>query len=73
MKKVLSQFFSEDNGNKSSMRLLVAAVVLIPLITWSVMCIKTGQMISWDLPDIGLIATALGMKAYQKGKENVSK
>ena len=62
-------FLKEDNGNFSSMRFLVIAVVLIQMITWAVMCVKSNQLISWDAMDVSVLGAAFGAKVFQKGRE----
>jgi len=69
MVELLKKIFSEDNGNSSSMRILVAFVIVIVLFNWTWINIKTGQIIAFDWQDLGLIIGPLFAKAYQKGKE----
>ena len=63
-------FFSTQAGEPSSMRLLVAFVVVLKLSVWAYLCIKSGQNIPFSVEDIGVIVGVLGAKAYQKGKES---
>lgn len=64
---------SEDNGNTSSMRILVAVVVLVFLGNWTYFNIANGTLVSFDWQDLSVILGALSVKAYQKGKENGGK
>lgn len=66
---ILKQFISESDGKLSNTRALVSIVVLIQMCTWCYICITNNTLVSWDLPDIALIATAMGAKVIQKGKE----
>ncbi|MCK4328803.1 hypothetical protein KAX02_03065 [candidate division WOR-3 bacterium] len=69
----IKNMVSEDNGNTSSMRILVAIVVLVFLGNWTYFNISTGTLASFDWQDLSVIIGALGVKAYQKGKENGGK
>lgn len=64
---------SEDNGNTSSMRILAALVVIVMLGNWTYFNITHGTLVSFDWQDLSLILGALGVKAYQKGRENGGK
>lgn len=69
MLDALTKVFSEGNGSLSSMRILVGFVIAVVTLTWSVTCIKQGVLIGFDWQEVGLITGLLGVKAYQKGKE----
>lgn len=60
----------EDNGgNPSSMRILVAFIVVIQMIGWAFVCFKTTTLPPMDWQQVATVIGALGVKAYQKGKE----
>ena len=63
------QFFKEDNGNLSTMRLLVTFILIVVLFNWTYITILTGTFISLKIADIMLILGPLFAKSYQKGKE----
>ena len=65
----LLQAFQEDNGNPSSMRLMVGFVVVTILGTWSFLSIKTGAFVVIPTEVAGILLGSLGIKAWQKGKE----
>lgn len=69
MFNALTNIFSEGNGNLSSMRVLISFVIAIVTLTWAVTCIRQGVLIGFDWQEVGLITGLLGVKAYQKGKE----
>ena len=67
--KFLEQFFQEDNGNASGMRLCTNLGTLIIISVWAYLSIQSGTIISWGIKDLGIIGTLLGAKYLQKGKE----
>ena len=69
----IQNMVSEDNGNTSSMRILVAVVILVFLGNWTYFNATNGTLVSFDWQDLSVILGALGVKAYQKGKENGGK
>jgi hypothetical protein len=69
----IKNMLSEDNGNTSSMRILSALVVVVFLGNWTYFNITNGTLVSFDWQDLSVILGALGVKAYQKGKENGGK
>lgn len=69
----IKNMISEDNGNTSSMRVLAGFVVIVMLGNWTYFNITHNTLVSFDWQDLSLILGALGVKAYQKGKENRSK
>ena len=69
MIKFLEQFFQEDNGNASGMRLCTNLGILIIIGVWAYLSIQSGAIISWGMKDLGIVGTLLGAKYLQKGKE----
>jgi hypothetical protein len=65
----IKSILSDNAGNPSSMRLVVALVVLIQVCTWAFVSIKSGTLapLSWE--QITAIVGPLGVQANQKGKE----
>lgn len=63
---------SEDGSaaSVSTMRVAVLLVVLLVLAPRIVTAIKTGQMPTLSAEEMGLVLGALGIKAYQRGKES---
>lgn len=72
MKDMLMKIISEDNGNPSSMRVIVGAVIFLIVGTWSWHCISAGVLVGFDWEEIGMLLGLLGLKVYQKGKEEAS-
>ncbi len=66
----ISNFLKENNGNESSMRLLVAFIVVAVMGTWSYVSVKTSVMAPLDLPTVLTIVGSLLAKAWQKEKES---
>jgi len=66
------KIFSEDNGNLSSMRLIVFIIIVTVLFNWTYINIisKTLSPLNWA--DIMLVIGPLITKVYQKGKEKTS-
>jgi hypothetical protein len=66
----LSEFFQEDNGNLSSMRLLTAFIVVAVIGTWAVVSLRTNAVASLDWQAVGAVIGAMAAKAWQKEKEH---
>lgn len=68
----IGTFFKEDNGNFSSMRLLVAFIIVVQMLGWVSVVLRTGTLppLDWQqsLPVVG----SLLAKAWQKGKEDAA-
>ena len=62
----MSKAFEDDNGNKSSMRLIWAICVLTIMAVWAVVCIKNNQLYSFELGDAALMTGLFGGKVAQK-------
>ena len=69
----IKNMISEDNGNTSSMRILASLVIIVMLGNWTYFNITHGTLVSFDWQDLSLILGVLGVKVYQKGKENGGK
>lgn len=62
--------FSEPGGNPSSMRLLTAVVVCAIMAGWLSVTVHTQAIAPLPLDGSGgILIGALGIKAYQRGKE----
>ena len=62
-------FLKDDSGNESSMRLLVALVILTIVGTWSYVSITTKTMAPLNWSETGALIGALLAKAWQKQTE----
>jgi len=65
----LLNFLKEDNGNESSMRLLVAFIVVMVIATWGYVSITTKTIAPLQWEQVGAVLGALIAKGWQKGKE----
>ena len=65
----LIDFFQDNDGNNSSMRLFVFMVVAVILFNWTWINIKTGTLTPLSLGEWGTIVGSLIAKYLQKGKE----
>ena len=65
----IKEIFSEDNGNISTMRILIFFIITVVLFNWTWINIATGTLVGFDWADLGLIIGPLFAKSYQKGKE----
>lgn len=66
------EFLQENNGGTSYVRVagfIITGAILFKNVYLSV---KTGTDISLSLTDAGIITMALGIKAWQKGKETTA-
>lgn len=69
----LLQAFQEPGGSPSSMRLMTFIVVAAIMAGWLDVTIRTHQMAPLPLDGAGAILLgALGIKAWQRGKEGKS-
>ena len=66
---MISQFFKEDNGNFSSIRLINLSIILTTCFVWIYSTLTKGEWLpSTEL--IALILGILGAKVWQKKLEN---
>ena len=65
----LFEFLEEDNGGKSHVRVIGFLITGAILFKNVYLSIKLGQSISITLEEVGIITAALGIKAWQKGRE----
>lgn len=61
----MKQFFVDDEGQLSCMRLMAFLVVLAVIIVWIIGNIRAGQYIPLGVTDAGIIAGAITGKAVQ--------
>ena len=65
----LKQFMCEDNGNLSSMRLIMLLVICTVLFNWTYMNIIKETLHSFQIIDLGALGIPMLFKMMQKGKE----
>lgn len=65
----LKAILEEAPGEPSTMRLMVAIVVIIQMVGWAYVVFRTGTLPPIDWQQIGLVVGPLMAKAWQKGKE----
>ncbi len=75
MKDFICKALSESNGNPSSARLnvFIAVLILIPSVAFTLIYVtlEKPEMIASTLTTVvALVASMLGLKVLQKGKEN---
>lgn len=66
---ISNKIFSEDNGNLSSMRIIVFIIVIVVLFNWTYYNIISGTLTGFNWEDIAVLVGPLLAKSYQKGKE----
>ena len=66
---MLHDAISDPSGQPSTMRLLVALVVIDVMVTWTVVTIKAGTWQPLDWGTVTLVLSVLGVKAWQRGRE----
>lgn len=69
----IGNFLREANGQESSMRLLVAFIVVAIIGTWSMVSIKTNAIAPLNLETVLALIGSLLAKAWQKEKEEAPK
>lgn len=69
IKDVIKQAVSEDNGNMSSMRLLVSAIIITILFNWTYINIIEQDLNQFDWASVMALIGPLLAKGYQKGNE----
>ena len=65
----MKNFMSEDNGNLSTMRILVFLIVGVILFNWTWFNITNNTLASFSWQDMAVVLGPLFAKAFQKGKE----
>lgn len=65
----IGNFLKEANGNESSMRLLVAFIVVVIMGSWGYVSIATKTLAPLDWQTVGALIGALIAKGYQKKNE----
>ncbi len=65
----IKQMLSESDGSPSSMRGFVLLIVLGVVAKNVYLSIKTGANVNFTFEEVGLITASLGIKAFQKSKE----
>ncbi len=68
----LMQALAESDGNPSSMRLATAVIVGAVMAGWLYVTIHTGTLQPMTTEQVGLVLGTLGVKAWQRGKEEGS-
>lgn len=66
----LLQFFQDDTGALSAMRLLFIVWGIGTFIVWTSLCIKTGTMVAMDIKILGFLVSLVGGKVVQNFTEN---
>jgi hypothetical protein len=69
MNGLIKQFFSEDNGSASMIRLISFLTTVTPLVVWAYTSIVTKTMAPLTPELIGLVLGSQAVKAYQKSQE----
>ena len=69
MEKIFNMF-TDQNGKISMMRLMMAFVVIIYMVTWSRLCIVEGNLIAIDWQQAATIVGVFFAKAHQAGNES---
>jgi hypothetical protein len=67
--KFFSDMLSEGDGSPSTMRVLNLLIVAVVLGCWSAVSIHKWELQPLSVEEMGLILGALGMKAWQRGRE----
>lgn len=68
MSNILS-FLNDDDGNQSSMRIIVFLIIACVLFNWTFLTVKTGAWIKLDIESIMMVLGSMGFKAVQKNIE----
>lgn len=67
--KFFADMLSEGDGSPSTMRVLNVAIVVVILGCWGAVTIHRWELQPLSVEQMGLILGALGLKAWQRGKE----
>jgi hypothetical protein len=68
--KFLTDMLSEGDGSPSTMRVLNVVIVVAVIGCWSAVSLHSWQLQPLSVEQMGLVLGALGIKAWQRGKEN---
>lgn len=68
--KFLAQMFSEPGGSPSSTRALTGLVCVCVVGTWTLVSVRKVELQKMDPELVMLVIGALGVKSWQRGKEN---
>lgn len=66
----ITQMFSEQGGSASSMRGLAFMIVAGFILVWVKVSWTTNVLAPVSIEQTGIVLGALGIKAWQRGKEN---
>jgi len=67
--KFFADMLSEGDGSPSTMRVLNVVIVVVVLGCWAVVTIHSWQLQPITVEQMGLVLGAMGIKAWQRGKE----
>ncbi len=67
--RFLTLMFSEPGGGPSSARALTAFVVIVIVGTWGCVSTRKNELQPLSAEHVFLVCGALGIKAWQRGKE----
>ena len=62
----MPSFLQDDNGKKSSLRLVWVAIVFTFLFVWAYLCISKGEWIHFEVGDALALTGLMGIKPAQK-------
>ena len=66
---MIKEMFSEDNGNLSTIRMLVSFIVFVMMFNYTFFCLSSGTLASFSWSDLMMVLGPLLVKSYQKIKE----
>lgn len=69
MIKILKEFFSDNNGRASSIRLLSAIVVIDMMFVWTILSLKECKLLEFGWDNAAILLSSLGIKTWQKKYE----
>ena len=71
MNSLLKGLIAEGDGNPSTMRVATLFIVGVVMGVWAWTSIKAGAPQPLSTEQVGAVLGALGIKAWQRGKEEV--